>query len=257
MAKLSVHSVLITGSRRGVGLELVKAFLNKRNPPVHVFASCRNPEAAEELKFMASKYSNLTVIKLDVTDEMSIRAAYTDIEARLNGRGLNLLINNAGTNVVHAMDATTAKEMMKVYQTNVVGPMMVTQSFAPLLRKAAQENASKLMSCGKAAVINISSKFGSIDSISEELLPFLGIEYCCSKTALNMLTCCQAETYGRDGIVAIAITPGCVQTDTGGPRRMPTWVVQENVGRMMEVFDTLTEKHNGMFLDWKGLTVPW
>ncbi|XP_040180520.1 C-factor-like [Rana temporaria] len=254
MANLIICSVLVTGSNRGIGLELVKTFLNKRNPPKYVFAACRNPETAQELKSLTSKHSNLVNVKMDVTDKASIEDAYSVVKETLKGRGLNLLINNAGINVYHSADETTSEDMMRVYETNTVGPMLVTQIFAPLLKKAAQENPNEVMSCSKAAVIHTSSSLGSLESTTH-LYPTALIEYRCSKTALNMLTRCQAEAYKMYGIIAVAFEPGWVQTDMGGPKA--ELKLHESVGGMMEVFDTLTEKHNGMFLDYKGLTLPW
>ncbi|XP_018428329.1 PREDICTED: uncharacterized protein LOC108800815 [Nanorana parkeri] len=255
MANLIIRSVLVSGSSRGIGLELVKTFLNKRNPPEHVFAACRSPETAQELKSLASKHSNLVTVRMDVTDKASIEEAYGVVKETLEGHGLNLLINNAGIIIYHQVEETTAEDMMRLYKTNTVGPMLVTQAFAPLLKKAAQENPNEIMSCSKAAVIHISSGLGSIERVSIELVKDLLIEYRCSKAALNMLTRCQAEIYKTDGIIAVTFCPGWVQTDMGGAKA--PLKLHESVGGMMEAFDTLTEKHNGMFLDWQGLTIPW
>ncbi|XP_018430259.1 PREDICTED: uncharacterized protein LOC108802912 [Nanorana parkeri] len=255
MANLIIRSVLVTGSSRGIGLELVKTFLRKRNPPEHVFAACRNPETAQELKSLTSKHSNLVIVRMDVTDKASIEEAYVVVEEALKGHGLNLLINNAGIVTYHMIDETTAEDMIRVYKTNTVGPMLVTQALVPLLKKAAQDNPTEVMSCSKAAVIHISSDLASIERASLELLPEILIEYRCSKVALNMLTRCQAETYKTDGITTVTFAPGWVQTDMGGAKA--PLKLHESVGGMMEVFDTLTEIHNGMFLNWQGLAIPW
>ncbi|KAM5146693.1 C-signal-like [Mantella aurantiaca] len=255
MANLVIRSVLVTGSSRGIGLELIKAFLNKQNPPEHVFAACRNPESAQELKSLTSKHPNLVIVRMEVTDKASIEDAYIVVKETLKGHGLNLLINNAGILIRHLIDETTAEDMMTLYKTNTVGPMLVTQAFAPLLKKAALENPKEVMSCNKAAVIHISSDLGSIEKTSLEWYPHILVEYRCSKAALNMLTRCQAETYKTDGIIAVTFAPGWVQTDMGGANA--PLKPQESVGGMMEVFDILTEKHNGIFLDYKGMTVPW
>lgn len=47
MAGFHACNVLVTGANRGLGLELVKQFLEKSNPPERVFAACRNPEGAQ------------------------------------------------------------------------------------------------------------------------------------------------------------------------------------------------------------------
>ncbi|KAM5138879.1 C-signal-like isoform 2-T4 [Mantella aurantiaca] len=211
--------------------------------------------SSQELQSLSSKHSNLATVKLDVTNQASIEAAYIDITQRLNGRGLNLLINNAGIAVFHLPHEATAEDMMEMYKTNTIGPMLVTQTFSPLLKKAAQENPNEVKSCSKAAVINISSSSGSIEEVPLEFSEHHLFEYRCSKAALNMLTRCQAETYKTDGIIALAVDPGWVQTDMGGPKA--PLKPHESVGGMMKVFDTLTEKHNGVFLNWRGQTLPW
>lgn len=64
---------------------------------------------------------------VDIRDQASIEAACSDITQRLNGRGLNLLINNAGIAVFHTLYEATVEDMMEMYTTNTIGPMLVTQ----------------------------------------------------------------------------------------------------------------------------------
>ncbi|XP_018415143.1 PREDICTED: uncharacterized protein LOC108789583 [Nanorana parkeri] len=164
-------------------------------------------------------------------------------------------INNAGIALFHLLHEATAEDMMEMYKTNAIGPMLVTKAFFPLLKKAAQESPNEVKSCSRAAVINISSGAGSIERIPLEFSVQPLFEYRCSKAALNMLTRCQAEAYKTDGIIAVAVAPGWVQTDMGGPKAHLK--LHESVGGMMNMFDTLTEKHNGVFLNWRGQTLPW
>ncbi|XP_044282657.1 C-factor-like, partial [Varanus komodoensis] len=99
---------------------------------------------------------------------------------------------------------------------NVIGPMVVSQVFLPLLRKAAQESPWKGMICSKAAIINMSSEGGSITDL---LLQDLGqgISYHCSKAALNMLTRCQSLGFAKEEILCTAVHPGWLRTDMGIP----------------------------------------
>lgn len=64
---------------------------------------------------------------LEITDQESVKAAAKKAEARLEGSGLNLLINNAGILLPATLETVTAKDMMDGYNTNVVGSMLVTQ----------------------------------------------------------------------------------------------------------------------------------
>ncbi|XP_067390502.1 C-signal-like [Emydura macquarii macquarii] len=216
MAGFNVRSVLVTGTNRGIGLEFIKQFLEKSNPPKWVFATCRDPAGAQiqELKNLASRHPNLVIVVLEVTDPASIKAAAAIVEEHLKGSGLNLLINNAGIGRLSTLESETPEGMSLVYATNVTGPLLVSQAFLPLLKKAAQESAQKGMSCTKAAIVNMSSEAGSIQNVCSWHVEQI-LSYRCSKAALNMLTKCQSLGYAGDGILSIAVCPGWVQTDLG------------------------------------------
>ncbi|KAG6927816.1 short chain dehydrogenase (predicted), partial [Chelydra serpentina] len=258
MAGFNVRSVLVTGANRGIGLELVKQLLEKSNPPKWVFATCRDPEGerAQQLKNLVSRHPNLVIVALEVTDPASIKAAAARVEEHLKGSGLNLLINNAGIITLNTLESETPEDMSLVYTTNVTGPLLVSQAFLPLLKKAAQ-GSQKGLSCSKAAIVNMSSEGGSIKNV------FIwhvsqAIAYRCSKAALNMLTKCQSLGCGGDGILSIAVHPGWVQTDmVRVVSHEPPLRVDASVRGILNVLPTLSEKDNGAFVDWEGKVLPW
>ncbi|XP_072202779.1 C-signal-like [Excalfactoria chinensis] len=258
MGELRVRSALVTGANRGIGLGFVRHLLALPNPPEWVFAGCRDPKGqrAQELQQLASKHPNLVIVPLEVTDPASIKAAAASVGERLKGSGLNLLINNAGIVRANKLDNETLKDMSDVYTTNTIAPLLLGQAFLPLL-KAAQGSPGSGMSCGKAAIINISSNGGSI----KEVYLWEGIQaacYRCSKAALNMLTRCQSLGYREHGIFTVAFHPGWVQTDLGYEGGgTPPLTVDASVGGMLKVLSNLSEKDSGSFLDWEGNVVPW
>ncbi|XP_067386244.1 C-signal-like [Emydura macquarii macquarii] len=256
MAGLNAHSVLVTGSNRGIGLGLVKHFLGKPDPPEWIFGACRDPEGtrAQEIKNLAAKHPNLVLVPLEVTDAASIKAAAKKVGEHLKGSGLNLLINNAGIGSHTTLDSANPEDMLTVYNTNLIGPMLVTQAFLPLLKKAAQASKQKGMSCSKAAVINISSTLGSIQKVPEMFFLQM-IAYRCSKAALNMLTKCQSLGYKEDGILCAALCPGWVKTDATGDEAPLT--VDQSVRGILQMLTTLSETHTGTLVNWEGNTVPW
>ncbi|XP_032648152.1 C-signal-like [Chelonoidis abingdonii] len=261
MAGFHVRSVLVTGSNRGIGLELIKHFTGKLNPPEVIFATCRDPEGvrAQELKNLASKHPNVVILQLEATDSASIKSTAKKAEAHLGGTGLNLLINNAGIMPPSTLESATPEDMLSVYNTNVVGPLLVTQAFLPLLKKAALGSNQKGMSCSKAAIVNISSVLGSIEK-TPELFSFVPVvSYRCSKAALNMLTKCQSMGYKQDGILCTALHPGWVKTELGNfqPNVQADLTVDESVSGLMKVICDLSEKHHGVLLSWEGNTLPW
>ncbi|XP_075796813.1 C-signal-like isoform X1 [Pelodiscus sinensis] len=258
MAGLCVRSVLVTGANRGIGLELVRQLLGKANPPERVFAGCRDPAGERaQLQDLASRHPNLVIVALDVTHPASIQAAAASVQEQLKGSGLTLLINNAGTAMPSTLESETPEGMALVYATNVTGPLLVSQAFLPLLKKAAQESPQTGLSCSRAAIVNMSSEAGSIQNI---FLWHLGqaVSYRCSKAALNMLTKCQALAHGGDGILSVALHPGWVQTDMGSRASLKApLAVDASVREILEVLPTLSEKDNGAFVSWEGKVLPW
>ncbi|NWU78046.1 DHB2 dehydrogenase, partial [Onychorhynchus coronatus] len=154
MAGLRVRSVLVTGANRGIGLGLVQHFLKMPNPPQWIFAGCRDPKGqrAQELQNLASKHPSLVIVPLEVANPASIKAAAASIGGHLGGSGLNLLINNAGIVKITSLENETQEDMTKIYTTNTVGPLLMSQAFLPLLKKAAQGSPGSGLSCSKAAI---------------------------------------------------------------------------------------------------------
>ncbi|XP_040427369.1 C-factor-like isoform X4 [Cygnus olor] len=203
MAALRARTVLLTGSNRGIGLELVKQLLGGPRPPTWIFATCRDPEGprAQELRDLASRHPNLVLVKLDVANPSAIADAAKIVEGKLNGVGLNLLINNAGIYAQVSLETVDSDEMIRTYKTNAVGPLLMAQA------------------------------------------------------ALNMLTKCQALTYGEAGILCVALHPGWVKTDMGTQEADLT--VDTSVRGLLSVLPVLSEKHSGNLLNWEGKVIPW
>ncbi|XP_019475196.1 uncharacterized protein LOC104912979 isoform X1 [Meleagris gallopavo] len=259
MGELRVRSALVTGANRGIGLGFVRHLLALPNPPEWVFAGCRDPKGqrAQELQKLASKHPNLVIVPLEVTDPASIKAAAASVGERLKCSGLNLLINNAGILKANTLDTETLKDMSEVYTTNTIAPLLLSQAFLPLLKKAAQGSLGSGMSCSKAAIINISSIGGSISSLTGWDIMEI-VSYRCSKAALNMLTRCQSMGYREHGILCVTFHPGWVQTDMGSAAGLPPpLTVDASVGGMLKVLSKLSEKDSGTFLDWEGNVVAW
>ncbi|CAN8186924.1 unnamed protein product [Coccothraustes coccothraustes] len=259
MAGLHIHSVLVTGANRGIGLGFVQHFLKMPNPPQWIFAGCRDPKGqrAQELQNLASKHPNIIIIPLEVSDPASIKAAAAKVGEHLGGSGLNLLINNAAILKAKSLDNETLQDMTETYTTNTVGPLLMGQAFLPLLKKAAQGSPGSGLSCSKAAIVNITSLGGSIASFFPwELIQ--AVSYRCSKVALNMLNKCQSLAYKEHGILCVALHPGWVQTDMGSAAGDAAPMTRDDsVQGMLKVLSSLSEKDTGAYLDWEGNVIPW
>uniref|UniRef100_A0A8B9GP46 Zgc:92161 n=1 Tax=Astyanax mexicanus TaxID=7994 RepID=A0A8B9GP46_ASTMX len=206
------RSILITGANRGLGFEMVRQLVEGPCKPRNVFAACRNPDGAQaEVNRLAERKQRFNLIH-------SIQESAKVVGSKLKGRGLNVLVNNAGVMAAGNMEDTTDDNMLSAFSTNVMGPMNVIKGFLPYLRTAAKSCDKPGMSCCKAAVINISTALGSMSSIPQLYSVFPAFSYSISKAGLNMLTVCCSLDLKEDGILCTALHPGWVRTDTGGPQ---------------------------------------
>ena len=147
-------------------------------------------------------------VPLDVTDATSVREAADWIEKEF-GR-LDILVNNAGIAVGGGPPSETDLEAMReVWETNVLGVIMVTNAMLPLLRRAPA-----------ARIVNMSSEVGSIAAMTDPGSPLAqmpaGLAYPSSKTALNMITALYAKELRDTPIKVNAANPGYTATDLNG-----------------------------------------
>ncbi|EGT55792.1 hypothetical protein CAEBREN_23200 [Caenorhabditis brenneri] len=154
-------TIMVTGANRGIGLGLVRHFLEYDGIEL-IVATCRNPERADELHMLRTD-KRLHVIGLDVDDDESIKKVFKEVEALVATNGLNVLINNAGILLPYEVDGQICrKTMLKQLETNSVSQAIVTQTFLPLLKKASMTVDSEEVRIDRAAIINISSTMASI-----------------------------------------------------------------------------------------------
>ena len=228
------RTVLITGANRGLGLEFARQY---HAAGWQVIATARQPDAASDLKALGGR---VRLVPLDVTKPESVAA----LAASLKEQPIDLLINNAGQGVGLDRDRPLTdidvKEFQRVLDVNTLGPVRVTQALMPNLR-AGQ---------GKM-IVGISSGLGSIGENREG--GFYG--YRESKAALGMFLRSLAAELKKEGFVCVAMIPGWVKTDMGGPNAPLT--PEESVAGMRKVLDGLKPENTGQFWSYKGTQVPW
>jgi NAD(P)-dependent dehydrogenase (short-subunit alcohol dehydrogenase family) len=226
---------LVTGANRGIGLALVRRLLARGD---RVVATCRHPGKASALNTLAGEYpGRLHVLPLDVANAKS-RAELVR-ELPLVCAHIDLLINNAG--VLHSGERfgeLTDANLDDSFHINAAGPLLLTQTLAPMLSNG-------------ATVANISSTLGSIANTTRFGTPSYNI----SKAAQNMATVLLAHAMRDRGIKVVALHPGWVQTDMGGDGAQIT--VEESVAGLLRVVDGLGPGDSGGFLDWQGSPMPW
>ncbi|KAG8199746.1 hypothetical protein JTE90_000840 [Oedothorax gibbosus] len=248
---MRITNVLITGANRGLGLEFVKQFLKLSSPPSQVFATCRDPSKADDLLEIAKKNSNVKVLQLDVKDDKSFPQLRQHLEQEIGESGLNLLINNAGVALWADLAKTTKQLMMENFEVNTVAPLLLTKELLPLLQTAATKVGGDKLSCARAAVVNITSKMGSIDDNTS------GGQYAyrTSKTALNMVTKSLSLDLKPHGILAFVLHPGWVQTDMGGKSGLIN--TETSVQGMLDTIQKASDDHGGIMFSYDGKVINW
>ncbi len=228
------QTVLITGANRGIGLALVEAYLNDS---WNVIACCRNPLLADHLEELSEKAGTLTILELDVTNYKNVAALAT----KLTGQPIHLLINNAGYYGPKGVPfgQTDVEEWRKVFEINSIAPMKVIEAFYQNIKLA------------KGVIANMSSAMGSMSENSSGGAYI----YRSSKAALNALTKSIALDGKVDGVKSIALHPGWVQTDMGGPNALIG--ATESANGIKEILDNMTDNQNGSFYDCKGRHLAW
>jgi NAD(P)-dependent dehydrogenase (short-subunit alcohol dehydrogenase family) len=193
------ESVLITGANRGLGQCLVDRFAKEG---WLVFAGHRS--LSKSSTHVRDVSDRVTLLGLDVLDGASIARAAKAMSERT--RGLDVLINNAAVNPRPEYDAELGQldfEAIRfAYDVNAIGPLRVIQAFLPLLERGTRK-----------LVVNVSSEAGSLQHSWRDR----SYGYCMSKAALNMQTTILDRALKPKGMNAIAIHPGWMRTEMGGP----------------------------------------
>jgi len=234
-----MQSILITGANRGIGFELTRQFLQQGD--AHIFATCRRPERADALNELAREYAGrVTVLQLDINDEASISAVVKAVAAKTDA--LDLLINNAGIGGDEGgriMGQLTATEVSHVIGTNAVAPLILTQACCDLLKKG-----------DNPRVVMISSGMGSLQRAGGS-----SYAYRMSKAAMNMAARVLAFDSAMTGITTIAVNPGWVRTDMGGPSA--SLAPDFSARSLLRLIKGLSTADNGKFFQYDGSELPW
>jgi len=233
-----MHSVLITGCNRGLGLEWSEQLAEAG---WRVYATCRHPDSADSLNLLQAAYArNMSVHPLDVTRDEQITA----LARELAGKPLDMLLNNAGVYFEKYIDEHLGNldytHWEETFRVNTLGAVRMSGAFADHL--AAGE---------KKLVVTISSHMGSIAEIGSPG----DYAYRSSKAALNAAMKGLSHELRPRGISVVMLHPGWVQTRMGGPGApLSTF---ESVQGMRRVIDAFRPDDSGKFFRYDGSTIPW
>jgi NAD(P)-dependent dehydrogenase (short-subunit alcohol dehydrogenase family) len=222
-------NVVITGTSKGIGLELTKQALEKG---YKVLALARKPHESSGLVELQKKHSSLLELAaLDVADR-DASDRMKDLTKKFSS--IDILINNAG---IYRGD-DTAEEFLESFRVNSVAPLFMTRSLF-----------SKLKESATPKVCHITSLMGSItDNDSGG-----SYSYRASKAALNMIN--KSLSRNEAWLTAIVVHPGWVKTDMGGAAA-PTEVHESGSG-IWKVIEKVKPTDSGSFYDFEGDSLPW
>jgi len=234
-------TVFVTGANRGLGYEHVKQYAKKG---WKVIACARNPEQAKELKELQKKHGeNFIIEQLEVVDHNRIE----ELAEKYNNTAIDILINNAGTTgpmgvpgamgyqKIDSMDYQIWRDILEV---NLLSPFKIATAFHDHVARSE-----------KKILIMMSSDLGSVEQNN-----FGGFySYRSSKSALNIIS--KGMSVDWKDLTVIALAPGWCKTYLGGDEAEIE--PAESVEQQQEMFESITAKDSGKFLDRFGKEVAW
>jgi len=189
---------LVTGGNRGIGLEICRQLIQEN---IFVILTARNESKGQEAAKSLSENENSVIFhQLDLVSNDSIENIEEFVKSKF-GR-LDILINNAGILIDENQSALEVDmDIIKItFETNLIGPYKLIQSFIPLMIKN-----------NYGRIVNMSSGMGAFN---EMVGGYAG--YRISKTALNAMTKILASELSGTNILINTMSPGWVKTDMGG-----------------------------------------
>lgn len=181
-----MKKVIVTGTSRGIGFELVKTFANNN---YQVLALSRNTDPLDQLNM-----KNITTMSVDLASAEDIDKVKSLISTDWND--IDILIHNAGFLINKPFEDLTKEDFYAVYEVNVFGVVQLTQACVPYMKQGSH-------------VVTISSMGGIQGS-----LKFPGLAaYSSAKGAVITLSELLSEEYKEQGIAFNVLALGAVQTE--------------------------------------------
>ena len=218
-------TALVTGSNRGIGLELCRALVARGT---EVIAVCRSP--SPELAATGARVEE----GIDVTAE----DAPAELARRVADTRIDLLVQNAGLLERVSLDALDVTAMRRMFEVNAVAPLRLTHALLPNLHPG-----SKI-----ALMTSLMGSMGDNGSGGH-------YGYRMSKAALNAAGVSLARDLAARGIAVVLLHPGFVRTAM--TRGSGNWDAPEAAAALLARIDELTVENSGRMVHANGKELPW
>src|SRR5438874_6210296 len=188
---------LVTGSSRGIGAEMIKAFDNRgATCVVNYFTDPQGQNKADAAN-VAKELKDPLMIDCDVTQPQQVEAMMKQIRDRHGG--LDILVNNSGIIRDRTIKKMSLEEFESILRVNLTGTFNVIQKAMPILRDGGR-------------IINFSSVAGQVGLFGQA-------NYASSKAAIIALTKVSARELAKRNITVNAVAPGFM--DVGMSKAVP------------------------------------
>lgn len=222
MQPIVTSNTLVIGTSRGIGAELARQSLAAGHTVTGTVRSGNAPEGVRS-------------VRMDVSDDASVARAAGEIDGPVD-----LLIHNAGINPARGQSfgAADVEAWREVLDVNVLGPLRVAEAFRPHLRS------------GSTFAV-VSSQLGSMALGGGVGYP----AYNASKAAVNKLVQDLAAAWRGNGVTVLALHPGWVRTDMGGPNASIS--AEESARGILDLVEGKGIAETGTFWQWDGTPHAW
>lgn len=249
---ISSINVLVVGSNRGIGLELIRRLLPD-DLTGQVYGTYRD-RITPELTTLAGQYPNcFHLIPMDITDEAQIAQAMAQIHHQTDKLHLVFycvgFLHEDSIQPEKSLQQIHAEHLLRYFQVNSIGAVLLAKHLLPLLKHG-----------DRSVLASLSAKVGSIGD--NQLGGWYG--YRASKAALNMFMRTTAIEYSRKSpkTLVVMLHPGTTDTRLSQPfqRNVPSeklFSVERTVTQLLSVIEALQPDDSGQFFSWDGSRLPW
>ncbi|MFN2542261.1 MAG: 3-oxoacyl-ACP reductase family protein [Chthoniobacterales bacterium] len=213
--------VLVTGSSRGIGAEMIKAFGKGDAECVVNYIDDYKGQNKADAEAVTKELNDPLLVQCDVTNPGEVEAMMKQIQDRYGG--LDILVNNSGIISDRTIKKMSMEEFESVIRVNLLGTFTVTQKAVAILRSGGR-------------IINMSSVSGQMGLFGQA-------NYSSSKAAIIALIKVSAREFARQNVTVNAVAPGFI--DIGMSKDMPDEVTQKftkqiplgRLGRVHEIVE--------------------